>query len=425
MNMPGLKRRDANSPDQAQKKLKSPNIGDVCLVSCVSAKLQISDSAQNLYTSPLFSGAKHFATTRFRQWYILSAKYGLLKPARKIDPYEKTLKSLPKRDRKKWAIKVLRNLREVLHRGDVIAIVAGNDYREFLVPVLLKNGIRVRVPLERLSIGLQLQWFKKLKQEQERLAHLDRFYDLLADLGRGLDGKREMGQCSGKMDWPQMGVYFFFEPGEFRTSAPAVDRVVRVGTHTVSKGSRTTLWQRLRTHRGGSDLSGNHRGSIFRLHVGAAMLNAAKESSETWGIGQSASESIRSAEAMLERKVSGHIGKMTLLWIAVEDEPSSSSDRSYIERNAIGLLSGPTGPIDIPSPNWLGLASPRASIRESGLWNLNYIGDDYDPNFLDLLQFYVDVTIGRRPSPKTSLAPAGWFERPKDNSAQLQFRLER
>lgn len=93
---------------------------------------------------------------------------------------------------------------------DIVAFVAGIDYREFLVRPLRKQGITVEVPLEGLSIGRQLKWFKKLRDEQKRLSHLDQFYQLLDKLEKGVGGRRMLRQCTGEMDWPKMGVYFFF-----------------------------------------------------------------------------------------------------------------------------------------------------------------------------------------------------------------------
>lgn len=62
------------------------------------------------------------------------------------------------------------------------------------------------------------------------------------------------------------------EPGEYRTRKLHQLRIVRVGTHAVSTGSKATLWHRLRAHRGSKDGRGNHRASIFRRHAGAAMI---------------------------------------------------------------------------------------------------------------------------------------------------------
>jgi len=390
----------------------------ICLVSCVSSKRQESTPAEDMYISPLFGGARLFAKSRFDKWYILSAKYGLLEPHQPIAPYEKTLKSLSKTERLRWAEKVFADLSRHVTAGDRVAFVAGLEYREFLIPKLEQLNVNVTVPLQGMSIGKQLQWLNKLRNEKVRHAHLDEFYELLAELEEGLGGKRKMRECQGQMRWPAMGVYFFFEPFEMRTSKPWFGRVTRVGTHTVSKGSKTTLWQRLRTHRGAGDLSGNHRGSIFRLHVGAALLARCSGSSKpaTWGIGQTATPETREAELAIEEQVSRYIGEMSLLWLAVGDEPSASSDRSYIERHSIGLLAGPSGPLDVASPSWLGRASARAAIRRSGLWNVNYVDDRYDADFLSVLREYVAVTLGSRVPPKSSLAPRGWSASLNDNN---------
>jgi len=169
---------------------------------------------------------------------------------------------------------------------------------------------------------------------------------------------------------PRRGVYFFFEPGENRGSGAGL-RVVRVGTHAVSKGSGTTLSTRLRTHRGTLSGGGNHRGSIFRLHVGTALLargdypDAVRRS---WGRGSSAPKEVRRTEQGLERAVSEYIGKMPFLWLGVDDEPGLESMRKYIERNAVALLSAASRlRIDLPSDGWLGHSCRHEAIRISGL----------------------------------------------------------
>ncbi len=77
---------------------------------------------------------------------------------------------------------------------------------------------------------------------------------------------------------------------------------------------------------------------------------------------------------------------MQLLWLAVEDDPGPQSHRAYIERNVIALLAGAKGPLDPPSEGWLGRHSPRVPIRQGGLWNLDHVGDSYDPEFLEILK---------------------------------------
>jgi hypothetical protein len=106
-----------------------------------------------------------------------------------------------------------------------------------------------------------------------RLAQLRRFYGLLAQLETTIGGARRLGDTSGRTGWPQRSVYFFREPGESRTDSGTGPRIVRVGTHALKLGSATSLWNRLSQHRGRlASGGGNHRGSIFRLIVGAALI---------------------------------------------------------------------------------------------------------------------------------------------------------
>jgi len=221
----------------------------------------------------------------------------------------------------------------------------------------------------------------------ERANHLQDFYAVLGDLERKLGGARTLSECSGRLTWPRRGVYFFMEPGESRSDTGSGPRIVRVGTHALNEGSGTKLWTRLSQHRGraGSG-SGNHRGSIFRLIVGTALIAQRGYEFSTWGAGNSASKEIRSGETALECEVSNVIGAMPFLWVAVNDEPGAGSARGYIERNAIALLSNfGKEPLDPPSPSWLGHLCNRERVRRSGLWNSNHVDEAYDPAFLGRL----------------------------------------
>jgi len=222
-----------------------------------------------------------------------------------------------------------------------------------------------------------------------RLSDLETFYHLLEQLERRTGGRRRLGECHGRMSWPERGVYFFFEPGEMRDSVPAMPRVVRVGTHALVPRSRTTLWKRLSQHRGTiSPKGGNHRGSIFRLLVGEAMINR-DQSLEigSWGQKSSAPRSVRLAERQHEAVVSDYLGAMTLLFVSVPDRAGPESARGVIERNAIALLSGYRNiSQDLPSPGWLGRFSSRERVQKSGLWNNNHVDEEYDASFLELLE---------------------------------------
>lgn len=252
---------------------------------------------------------------------------------------------------------------------------------------------------------------------------LERLYRAIGLLETGLGGKRLLSKCTGRQKWPQSGIYFFFEPGECRSNRTE-PRIVRVGTHGVSRGSKATLWNRLRTHRGTGDCLGNHRSSIFRLHVGAAI--SAKDPNlcvSSWGDGQVADSTTRKKEQHLERMVSKHIGAMNILWLAIEDEAGPASDRAYLERNVIGLLVGSSGLVDLPSADWLGRFGPNERIRNGGLWNLNFLDYSYSDEFLDVLEEYALITVGQKPRPSRPIAPHNWYENERRGVPRNQLSL--
>jgi hypothetical protein len=223
----------------------------------------------------------------------------------------------------------------------------------------------------------------------KRLDDLRRFYDILGVLQKRWGDARLLSQCSGALSWPERGVYFFLEDGELRSDSGIGPRVVRVGTHALKPGSRTTLWKRLSQHRGTRHSGGgNHRGSIFRLIVGTALMSRSGFTCPTWDNGSTvASAEIRAGEIALERAVSEAIGSMRFVWVDIPDDPGKSSERGYIERNAIALLSNYRKQVlDPASPGWLGRSCDRPLVRESHLWNNNHVADAYDPAFLDRLE---------------------------------------
>lgn len=227
-------------------------------------------------------------------------------------------------------------------------------------------------------------------------SHLDRFYALMAALHDRVGGPRRLEQCSGRTGWPRRGVYFFFENGEAR--ADGSPRVVRVGTHALRTNSRTTLWGRLSQHRG-TDAGrhpggGNHRGSIFRLHVGTALLRRDGDAdgvASTWGIGGSAPSEVKARECSHERRVSDHIRAMPFLWVEIPDDAAPASDRGLVETGAIALLSRRSNVgADAATDVWLGRHSARPAIVECGLWNVNHVERPEPAGWLDVLERHIE-----------------------------------
>lgn len=190
---------------------------------------------------------------------------------------------------------------------------------------------------------------------------------------------------------PTQGLYIIFDPGERTAFSEALSRVVRIGTHGVALGSKSVLRTRLRAHFGQRDGAGNHRASIFRLHVGNALIarDGLHLSYPTWGVGMSADSDTRRAEADLEQAVSREIGKLQFTFLDIPDLASPKSQRAVLERSFINYMTADGIPLEMPSSSWLGNYSPVEAIRSSGLWNIQHVGARYDTRALSRIRKYI------------------------------------
>jgi hypothetical protein len=386
------------------------DLRDVFLVGCSEQKSAHELPAGDLYLSPRFLLAKSLAERFADHWLILSASHGAIPPSQTITPYDLDLDKFDKSRIDRWNNRTFEQLRGVLRTSDRITFLANATYSSALAAKLRIANFAVREPLLGLDHKSSISWMQNALGRSDRGKHLGLFYTQLKRLWDELPHGPSFAKLSPKEDFPIRGVYFFFEPRETRFFDGATLRVVRVGTHAVSSNSKSTLWGRLKTHRGTQNGLGNHRSSIMRLHVGAALqhIHAEAHSETSWGRESPTRDDVIAKERSLERQVSQFIGQMSVLWLAISDPPSKTSDRAYIEQNAIALLAGRDGIVDFPCSDWMGLNSPSIIIRESGLWNLNYVGATYDSRFMDVFSAYVDSTLGQTTHHTDSIAPKDW-----------------
>ena len=163
---------------------------------------------------------------------------------------------------------------------------------------------------------------------------------------------------------PRNGIYILFETGE-RTHGG--DRIVRVGTHT----GQNQLRSRLRQH----FIQENKDRSIFRKNIGRALLAQAGDpflEQWEWDLTSRANRERygplvdRANLSQVERLVTETIQRnFSFVVFRVDDK----DQRLRLESRIISTVSWceECG----PSPNWLGIYSPKKKIRESGLWLVN------------------------------------------------------
>ncbi len=90
----------------------------------------------------------------------MSAEHGLLDPRILIEPYDTTLNGAKVDDRFEWSERVIQQIDQRDLRGDLAVVLAGDNYRRFLMDELHKRFAKVRVPMEGLMMGQQLSWMK-------------------------------------------------------------------------------------------------------------------------------------------------------------------------------------------------------------------------------------------------------------------------
>lgn len=137
---------------------------DLVLVGCVKTKRQATSAAKDLYKSPLWRCRRAYAESLGCPWYILSAKYGLLDPEKRIATYDLALKDLRAKCRREWSSCVLDALKSRFPflRNKVVEIHAGAAYVQYgLEEGLGTAGAVVHRPLARVSgVGRQQAWYQ-------------------------------------------------------------------------------------------------------------------------------------------------------------------------------------------------------------------------------------------------------------------------
>jgi hypothetical protein len=135
----------------------------IALLSCVKTKANKACRAGDLYTSDWFTKAKSLVERNGLTWFILSAEHGLVDPETVIAPYEKTLNKMGVAERKAWGRKVIAQMSASLPEADEVVVLAGDRYRENLLPYLRSRFSKVTIPMEGLTSGRQLNWLSHAK----------------------------------------------------------------------------------------------------------------------------------------------------------------------------------------------------------------------------------------------------------------------
>lgn len=134
----------------------------VGLVGCAKTKRAGPSPARDLYKSPLFVAALAHAERLCDETYVISAAHGLLPLDETVQPYDRVLRDLPKKERLAWGERVAESVRArfpllPLH----VLVLSGLEYATPILSGARRYGWTVETPLARKSIGQRLAWFKE------------------------------------------------------------------------------------------------------------------------------------------------------------------------------------------------------------------------------------------------------------------------
>lgn len=126
----------------------------VGLVSCSKAKLDRAAPARELYSaSYVFERSARYVERLCDEWWVLSAKHGLVAPDTVLEPYDETLMGARTSTRKAWAQSVRDELRRRYGDRPVrFVLMAGRSYAGAV------EGFDSDEPLAGLGTGHRRQW---------------------------------------------------------------------------------------------------------------------------------------------------------------------------------------------------------------------------------------------------------------------------
>jgi hypothetical protein len=135
------------------------NLSPVHLVGCGALKASHPAAAAELYRGPLFVDARAYAEGEGGPWFILSARWGLVGPAVRLEPYEATMADHPTTgEQRAWASRVCGRLEAHGLAGSELVILAGRAYADPLTA--FEPSWRWSQPLRGLGIGDRRRWLR-------------------------------------------------------------------------------------------------------------------------------------------------------------------------------------------------------------------------------------------------------------------------
>jgi hypothetical protein len=150
----------------------------VVLLSCTKSKTKHAAPAQELYSaSPMFQKTLEYGKSlKPDKMFILSAKHHLVPLTKTLEPYDKTLKEMPKDEKEKWGEETIKQMRSsgINPEKDQFIFLTGSEYMKPFNQYIPDSNIEN--PMEGKRFGERLKWLnsqvQKLSEAFKRLKNL-------------------------------------------------------------------------------------------------------------------------------------------------------------------------------------------------------------------------------------------------------------
>jgi basic membrane lipoprotein Med (substrate-binding protein (PBP1-ABC) superfamily) len=150
----------------------------IVLLSCTKSKLDKRSKAKDLYSaSPMFKKTLEYGEElNPDKMFILSAKHHLVPLNKMLEPYDKTLKEMPKDEKEKWGEEVFKQMKQngVKPEQDKFIMLTGSEYTKPLMKYIPEKNIEQTMEGKR--FGQRLKWLNsqlnKIKEVLKRVKNI-------------------------------------------------------------------------------------------------------------------------------------------------------------------------------------------------------------------------------------------------------------
>lgn len=136
------------------------NTTDVAIITCGLKKKKVAAPAQDFYTGTSFRVYCTYVSENFKNWVILSAKYGMVLPSQVLEPYDTYIKDLSAEDKRILMNRFICSLKDTFPKAGKFIFFVSDAYKKAILEVISGYNISVEFPFEGLRFGQKLQFMR-------------------------------------------------------------------------------------------------------------------------------------------------------------------------------------------------------------------------------------------------------------------------